>query len=118
MSVTLRVLCVVGAAVTFWIITRRIKKAKVRIDDMIIWIVFSFALLLIAIFPDIPRFFAQLFGFQAMSNFVFLAVITILLMREFTNTLKISELSARLDELIEEQALQAKEKSEGNTGDR
>ncbi|MDO4807543.1 MAG: DUF2304 domain-containing protein, partial [Coriobacteriales bacterium] len=96
MSLTLRVLCVVGAAITFWIITRRIKKASVRLDDMIIWIVFSFALLLIAIFPDIPYFFARLFGFQATSNFVFLAVITILLMREFTNTLKISQLNARL----------------------
>jgi hypothetical protein len=30
-------------------------------------------------------------------------------MREFTNTLKISKLNSRLDELIEEQALQAKE---------
>lgn len=112
MSVSLRALCVVGSVITFWIITRRIKKARVRIDDMIIWILFSFALMLIAIFPDIPRFFAHLFGFQAMSNFVFLAVITILLMREFNNTLKISELNARLDELIEEQALQTKEADE------
>lgn len=112
MSVSLRVFCVVGSILTFWIITRRIKRASVRIGDMIIWILFSFALMLIAIFPDIPRFFAQLFGFQAMSNFVFLAVITILLMREFNNTLKISELNARLDELIEEQALQTKEADE------
>ncbi len=109
MSVTLRALCVIGSAVTFWIIARRIKKASVSIDDAIFWIVFSFALLVVAIFPDIPYFFAHLFGFQATSNFVFLAVITILLMREFSNTLKISKLNSRINELVEEQALQAKE---------
>lgn len=110
MSITLRALCVIGSAVTFWAITHRIKKASLRIDDTIFWIVFSFMLIIIAIFPDIPHFFARMFGFQATSNFVFLAVITILLLREFTNTLKISRLNTRLDELIEEQALQAKEK--------
>ena len=109
MSPTLRALCVIGSAITFWLIARRIKKASVRIDDSIFWIVFSFTLLIIAIFPNIPSFLARLFGFQATSNFVFLVVITILLMREFTNTLKISKLNSRLDELIEEHALQAKE---------
>jgi hypothetical protein len=109
MSPTLRALCVIGSAITFWLIIRRVKKASVRIDDCIFWIVFSFALLVIAVFPDIPAFLARLFGFMATSNFVFLVVITILLMREFTNTLKISKLNSRLDELIEEQALQAKE---------
>lgn len=113
MSVTLRTLCVVGSSLTFWIIARRIKKASVSIDDSIFWIVFSFTLLVVALFPNVPQFFANLFGFQATSNFVFLAVITILLMREFTNSLKISQLNARLNELIEEQALQAKE-SGGN----
>lgn len=113
MSVTLRALCVVGAAITFWIIVRRIKRASVRMDDSVFWIAFSFALLLIAIFPNIPSFFAKLFGFQATSNFVFLAVICVLLMREFSNTMKISRLNSRLDELIEEQALAAKEAGEG-----
>lgn len=109
MSATLRALCVIGSALTFWIITRQIRRSKVRIDDAIVWIVFSFTLLVIAIFPNIPTFFARLFGFQATSNFVFLSVICILLMREFSNTLKISQLNARLNELIEEQALQEKE---------
>ncbi len=109
MSTTLRILCVLGSAITFWIITRRIRKASVRIDDSIFWILFSLALLIVAIFPQIPYALSSLFGFQSPSNFVFLAVITILLMREFTNTLKISKLNARLDELIEEQALAAKE---------
>lgn len=106
MSITLRALCVVGSAITFWIITRRIRKASVSIDDSIFWIVFSLALLIVAIFPQIPSFFARLFGFQATSNFVFLVVITILLMREFTSSLRISHLNSRLNELIEEQALQ------------
>ena len=81
MSLTLRILCILGSAVTFFIIARRVRKARVRIDDSIFWIVFSFSLLFIAIFPNVPSFLARLFGFQATSNFVFLVVITVLLMR-------------------------------------
>jgi hypothetical protein len=115
MSITLRILCILGAAVTFIVIAGRVRKARVRIDDSIFWIVFSLALLVIAIFPDIPIFFARLFGFQATSNFVFLVVITVLLMREFLNTIKISTLNSRLDELVQEQALQAMEEEEDGT---
>lgn len=114
MTTTLRILCVVGSAITFFIITRRIKKAGLRIDDTLFWIVFSLGLLVIALFPDIPYLLARLFGFQATSNFVFLTVITILLMREFSNTLKISTLNSRLNELIQEQALQAKEEQDND----
>lgn len=112
MSITLRIVCVLGSAIMFGVIVNRIKKARVRIDDSLFWIVFSFGLLIIAIFPNIPHFFARLFGFHATSNFVFLAVITLLLMREFSNTIKISTLSSRLDELVEEQALQTMEETE------
>lgn len=109
MSLTLRILCILGSAITFLVIASRVRKARVRIDDSVFWIVFSFALLVIAIFPNIPSFFARLFGFKATSNFVFLVVICVLLMREFSNTIKISTLNARLDELVQEQALQAME---------
>lgn len=112
MSLTLRILCILGSAVTFLIIASRVRKARVRIDDSVIWIVFSLGLLVIAIFPDIPSFLAHLCGFQATSNFVFLVVICLLLMREFSNTLKISMLSARVDELVQEQALQSMEETE------
>ncbi len=115
MSITLRILCILGAAITFLVIASRVRKARVRIDDSIFWIVLSLALLVIAIFPDIPIFFARLFGFQATSNFVFLVVITVLLMREFLNTVKISTLNSRLDELVQEQALQAMEEEEDGT---
>lgn len=109
MSLTLRALCIVGSILTFGLIAHRVKKASVSIDDSIFWIVFSFALMVVAIFPNIPTFLAHFFGFQATSNFVFVGVIMLLLMREFANTLKISQLNVRINELIEEQALQAKE---------
>jgi len=112
MSIMLRALCVVGAAITFFIVARRVHKARVRLDDAIFWILLSFGLLVIAVFPQIPYALAAFFGFQATSNFVFCAVIVLLLLREFHNTLKISALSSRLDELVQEQALQAKAEEE------
>ena len=49
MSLTLRILCILGSAITFLVIASRVRKARVRIDDSVFWIVFSFALLVIAI---------------------------------------------------------------------
>ncbi len=116
MSVTLRILCVVGAIGTFVLVCRRMRKDRIRIDDSIFWIVFSLTLIVIAIFPNIPAFLAHLLGFQSTSNFVFFATIAVLLARNFSLTLKISALSSRLDELVQEQALQALKEDEDYHG--
>lgn len=112
MSPTLRIICLLSAAGTFLLVIRRIRKARIRIDDSVFWILFSFALVVVAVFPNIPTFLGQLLGFQSTSNFVFFATIGILLARDFFNTIKISTLSARLDELVQEQALQALKEDE------
>lgn len=109
MSVTLRVLCVLGAAITFACIASQIRRAKIRIEDSIFWILFSGLLLLIAIFPGIAFFFSRLLGFQATSNFVFLVVIAVLLVKEFTNTMQISMLRHRINELAQDRALKDKD---------
>lgn len=111
MPLSIRLICVIGAAITFIAIVTRVRRSRVRIQDAIFWILLSFALLVVAIFPGIAFFFAQLLGFQSPSNFVFLVVITILLIKEFTNTLSISALNSRIDQLVQEQALRDYERS-------
>lgn len=108
MSLTLRILCVVGAAVMLLGIVSQIRKAKIKIDDSIFWVLLSGALLLIAVFPSIAQFLAHLLGFQATSNFVFLSVIAVLLIKEFQNTTQISMLKHRVTELAQELALSDK----------
>lgn len=112
MSITLRALCIIGAAVVFIGIVRRIKSSKIRIDDSIFWILLSGLLVLIAIFPGIAHFFSGLFGFQATSNFIFVVVIAALVVKEFANTMQISMLKHRVNELAQEEALSDKEEGE------
>lgn len=109
MSLTLRILCVAGAALTFVGITQQVKKSKIKIEDSLFWVLLSGLLLLIAVFPQVAHFFSHLFGFQATSNFIFLAVIAILLVKEFGNTMQLSQLKHRVNELAQEVALAKKD---------
>jgi len=110
---TLRLFCLAGAAITLFAITNQIRRSKIKIEDSLFWVVLSGVLLLVAIFPQIAYFFSNLLGFQAMSNFIFVAVIGILVLKEFSNTMQISLLKHKLNELAQEQALSELEMREG-----
>lgn len=110
MTVTLRFLCVIGAAITFFGMAQQIKKSKIKIEDSIFWVLLSGLLLLIALVPNIASFFSHLFGFMATSNFVFCGLIAILLMKEFHNTMQISQLKHKVTELAQEDALERNER--------
>ena len=105
MSLTLRIFCILGSALVFLMIAKRIRKASIRIEDAVFWIVLSFFFLVIALFPEIAYACSSALGFQAPSNFVFLATITALLIKSFNNTLVISQLNNKVNELIQEDAL-------------
>ena len=105
MTIQLRILCILGAAATLFAVLNRIRKAKIRIADSIFWVIFSAALLIIAIFPGIAFFFSDLLGFQSPANFVYLVVIAILLVKEFLNTATISALSHRLNTMAQDEAI-------------
>ena len=110
MSIPLRIVLVIGAVLTFVLIARHVRKHLIQVEDAIFWIVLSFILLLLAIFPGIAYFFASLFGFQAASNFVFCALIAVLIVREFSSTAEISRLKHKVNQLVQEIALAEKDK--------
>ena len=49
----IRICLIFGSLVTAWYILRRVRQAKVQIEDTIFWLLFSAALLILAIFPGI-----------------------------------------------------------------
>ncbi len=59
-------------------------------------------------FPGDCLFFSAVLGIQSPSNFVFLAVIALLLIREFSLPPKISKLEKKLVSLVQETALNFK----------
>lgn len=105
MSLTLRVLLIVGAILAACFIAHRIKRSMILMGDAIFWVATSLLLIIIAIFPDITYFFADLFGFMSPSNFVFLLMLVLLMAKMFANSSEISMLKHRVNELAQENAL-------------
>ena len=111
MSLTLRILCIIGSAVMFLFITSNVRKKRVQIEDSLFWVLLAGALLLVAIFPWLATSLSQLLGFLAPSNFVFAVVIAILLAKLFSLTTEVSSLKHRVNELAQEEGLLSKENS-------
>lgn len=117
MSIVLRFVLMIVSIVTFVVIVRKIRNAKVQIENSLFWIVFAGILLLLAFFPDLATYAAQLLGISAPVNFIFLFVIFVLLIHQFYNTIKISQLENKLKELTQELAvreLRSKEEAKEN----
>ena len=117
MSLILRCALVFVSLFTFIIIVKRIRNAKVQIEYSLFWIVFAAGLLLLAVFPELAGFAAQILGIQSPANFIFLFVIFVLLLHQFFNSIKISQLENKLKELTQELAvreLKAKEEAKEN----
>ena len=105
MSIMLRLVLVVVSIVTFMIMVKRIRQAKVQIETSLFWIIFAAVLLLISIFPEIAFFATDLLGIQAPVNFVFLFVIFVLLLHQFFNSIKLSQLENKIKDLTQELAV-------------
>ncbi|MBQ6636371.1 MAG: DUF2304 domain-containing protein [Lachnospiraceae bacterium] len=105
MSVQLRAALIIGAVLTMLAMLRQIRKKKVQIDSTIFWIVFSFILVLMAVFPNIVSWFARLLGIISPANLVMAGIILILIIKMFLMTLEISEMKTKLRELAQNTAL-------------
>ena len=75
----IRVCLILGSFITAGYILRRVRHAKVQIEDTIFWLMFSAALLILAIFPGIAYWAANLLGFMSPINFVYVVIIFLLL---------------------------------------
>lgn len=107
MSLTVRILCIIGAIFMFLFITNSVRKKRIQIADSIFWVLFSFLIMIIAIFPQIAISLSELIGIASPSNFVFLCIIALLMLKVFTLTATVSKLQHRVNELAQEEALLA-----------
>ncbi len=101
----LRVCLIVGSLITAVYVLRRVRHAKIQIEDTIFWLLFSGVLLVLAVFPGIAYWASRLLGFQSPINFVYIVVIFLLLVKQFLLSIRISQLDSRLRILTEQVAL-------------
>lgn len=109
MSWTLRICLIVACIIACVYVLRRIRRSQMAIEDAVYWIVVSIALVIISIFPQIPDFLSDLLGIQAPSNFVFLAVIFVVIVKLFSLSLEVSLLKQKLKSMIQNVAIREKE---------
>lgn len=112
MTLTLRIVLIAASVLTTAMILRKIRQSKLQIEDSIFWIGFSSILILFSLFPCVPDFLAHLAGTYTTANFIYLAVIFLLIVKLFHMSLKQSQLESKLRELVQEMALAETDREE------
>lgn len=109
MTSTLRIVLIIVSIVTTIMIMRKIRQSKLQIEDSIFWIAFSSILILFSIFPVIPNLLARLAGTYTTANFIYLAVIFLLIIKMFHMSIKQSQLETKIKDLAQKIALDENE---------
>ncbi len=105
MSAPLRIVLIVSALLVLGFVIRKIRKSQMQAMDAVFWLFFSLSFVILAVFPGVASYVAKLLGFQAASNCVFLYVIAVLVVRDFSMTVKYAQLRDKFNTLIEEISL-------------
>ena len=104
MSIMLRTALIVISLLTLWYTARKIRKAQLQIEDSIFWMAFPAALVILSV----ATWAAKMLGVQSPVNFIFLAVIFILIVKTFSLSLRISQLDTKIRTLTQEIAIREK----------
>ena len=108
----IRVLLILGSLATLVFILRRIRNAKMQIEDTIFWIFFSALLLFMSIFPGVLGWISAALGFVSPINLVYLLIIFVLLLHQFFLTERVSQMDVKLRTLTQRVALNQKKLNE------
>lgn len=109
MSIVLRSVLLIAAVFSaIWII-RRIRKAKVRLEDTLFWIGMSVILLILGLFPQVSYWAASVLGIQSPSNFIFFIMICLLFEKILTMSILHSQMEDKYVTMAAEMALRCKD---------
>ena len=112
MSIVLRIMLVLGSLFCFVIVIRKIKSTKLRIEASIFWIFFVLFIVFMAFFPGVVILGTNQLGVDSPVNFVYLAVLAVLILEIFALSIKLSQVENKLNSLIQQIAIREKEAEE------
>ena len=113
MSVILRVILIVCSIISFILCVKKIKQARIKVTNSVVWLLGSLLLILMSIFSNAVEWVSAKIGFMAPVNFVFFIMIVFLLIQVFIDNIRITELNEKIKEINHHIAL--KEYDEKNT---
>ena len=99
MSITLRIILIIASLFSCFLCVKRIKQAKLKIENSVVWMIGSIILILMSIFYNVVEWISMKLGFIAPVNFVFLVVIIFLLIQTFINNVRLSTLNEKIKDL-------------------
>jgi hypothetical protein len=105
MTLPLRILLIIGALLTLAFFLYQIRKKRLQIEYAIYWILISVLLFVASIVPEAIIWLARALGFESPANFVFLVFIFLVLVKLFSNTLKLSRTNQQITDLTQQLAL-------------
>ena len=106
MSITLRIILIICSFLAFLLCIKKIKKAQLKIENSVIWMLGSIILILMSIFSNAVEYISSKLGFIAPVNFVFLVIMGFLLIQTFIDNIRISKLNEKIKDLNHYIALQ------------
>jgi len=108
LTLSLRIVLIIASITSFVLCVKKVKQAKLKVSDSIIWIIGSLVLIIMSIFSNLVSVISQKLGFIAPANFVFFIVIVFLLIETFMCNIRISMLNEKVKNLNHEIALKEK----------
>lgn len=108
MSGCIRVLLIFGAMALLGFMLKKIRMSKLKIEYSIFWVGFAVILVLMGIFPQLLTWVAGALGFQSSVNMVYLIIIFVLIVKLFYNTIQMSALENKIDNLAQQIAIDRK----------
>lgn len=96
---------IVACVITAIFVLRKIKKSQFKIGDTLYWLFFCLFLLLMSVFPKAIYWVSNLIGFESPSNFIFVAIIFLLLVKIFLLDARVSRNEDKLTKLSQKYAI-------------
>ncbi len=106
----LMIALIVACVVTIIFVLRKIKKSQFKIGDTLYWIFFTVFLLVMCVFPNAIYWVSNLIGFESPSNFIFVVIIFLLLVKTFLLDARVSKNEERLTKLTQKYAIDNEQK--------
>ena len=105
MTTVLRVVLIIVSLLVFFVMMKKIRQAKVKIEYSMFWVLFALLLVVFSIFPGAADWLSDLVGTMSTANFIFMLMIFLLLIKNFAMSLRISQLETKVKELVQRIAL-------------
>lgn len=107
-SLVFRIVLIVCSISTTYFMIKKIRNSKLQIEHAIFWLMFAFLLIVFSVFPQLTIWGAKLLGIYSSTNFIFLAILFIVILKLFSATIEISNLEYRIKELSQKIAIDEK----------